>query len=170
MSVSYLAGEARVAALVEEFLTDFGITMDALFSVLGRMGMRALECKFIADSMDRWLDELMGGDAVYKYSAVPEYATGLGLTEAPRGALGHWIDISSGKISRYQVVTPTTWNASPRDDFGQLGPLEQALIGTPVADLEQPIEVLRVIRSFDPCIACAVHIVRAGSARFRVSV
>ena len=81
----------------------------------------------------------------------------IGLTEAARGALGHWITISGGTINRYQVITPTNWNASPRDDSGQLGPIEQALVGTPVADAENPIEAARVVRSFDPCLACAVH-------------
>ncbi len=83
-------------------------------------------------------------------------------TEAPREALAHWVDIAVGKISRYQIVTPTNWNASPRDDFDQLGPIEQALVGTPVADMNQPIELLRVVHSFDPCLACAVHMVRPG--------
>lgn len=106
-----------------------------------------------------WLEELTVGDPVYEYSAIPESASGIGLTEAPRGALGHWIDINDSKISRYQVITPTSWNASPRDDLGQRGPIEQALVGTPVADTEQPIELLRVVHSFDPCIACAVHLV-----------
>ena len=106
-----------------------------------------------------WLEELTVGDPVYEYSAIPESGSGIGLTEAPRGALGHWIDINDSKISRYQVITPTSWNASPRDDLGQSGPIEQALVGTPVADTEQPIELLRVVHSFDPCIACAVHLV-----------
>jgi hydrogenase large subunit len=98
--------------------------------------------------------------------------SGMGLTEAPRGALGHWIDIDQGKISRYQVITPTAWNASPRDDLDLMGPIEQALIGIPVADVDQPIKVLRVIHSFDPCLACAVHLVTPEGqslAKFRVS-
>ncbi len=162
MFVSYLAGEPTVKELVDGVLDHFGATTDALFSVLGRHAARALECKFIADSMAGWLNELELGAPVYKYSPVPYYATGTGLTEAPRGALGHWIEINDSKISRYQVVTPTNWNASPRDDDDQMGPIEQALIGTPVADIDKPIEVLRVVHSFDPCIACAVHMVRPG--------
>ena len=82
------------------------------------------------------------------------------MTEAPRGALGHWVQIANGKIARYQIVTPTCWNASPRDGNGAHGPLEKALIGTPVKDINQPIEVLRVIHSFDPCLDCAVHVMR----------
>ena len=128
-------------------------------SVLDRTAARALECSKVANAMDEWLVELVVGDPMYEYCEIPESATGVGLTEAPRGALGHWIDISDSKISRYQVVTPTAWNASPRDDFGKPGPIEEALIGTPVKELDQPIEVLRVVHSFDPCIACAVHLV-----------
>jgi hydrogenase large subunit len=110
--------------------------------------------------MDGWLNDLVEGAPVYNYSPVPSYATGMGLTEAPRGALGHWIEINDQKISRYQVITPTNWNASPKDDDDQKGPIEQALIGTPVADLDQPIEILRIIHSFDPCLACSVHLIR----------
>jgi hydrogenase large subunit len=166
MFVAYLAGEPTVVALVDYVLGHFGAPASALFSVLGRHAARALECKFVADSMDGWLDELeVGASApVYNYSEVPDSATGVGLTEAPRGALGHWIEISDSKISRYQVITPTNWNASPKDDNDVKGPIEQALIGTPVADVDQPIEVLRVIHSFDPCLACSVHVIRPGGS------
>ena len=129
-------------------------------SVLDRLAARALETKKIADAMDGWLDELVPGQPVYQPNDVPTTASGTGLTEAPRGALGHWVDVSSGTTSRYQVVTPTAWNASPRDDAGVLGPIEQALVGTPVADADQPVELLRVVHSFDPCLACAVHLAR----------
>ena len=128
-------------------------------SVLDRIAARALECLKVANAMNGWLDDLDVNAPVYESSVIPESATGIGLTEAPRGALGHWIDIKDSKISRYQVITPTSWNASPRDDHGKRGPIEEALIGTPVADTEKPIEVLRVVHSFDPCIACAVHLV-----------
>ena len=110
--------------------------------------------------MDAWLNELSPGAPVINHTNTAENASGIGLTEAPRGALGHWIDIVSSKISRYQVITPTNWNASPKDDMEQHGAIEQALIGTPVADMDQPIEVLRVVHSFDPCLSCAVHLVR----------
>lgn len=129
-------------------------------SVLDRLAARALEAKKVAAAMNNWLDELMPGEPVFKYTKTAEDASGIGLTEAPRGALGHWIDIKSSKIERYQIVTPTNWNASPKDDLEQNGAIEQALIGTPVADIEQPIEVLRVVHSFDPCLACAVHMLR----------
>ena len=131
-------------------------------SALDRIMARALETKKIADAMDGWLNELTPGAPTYAASTIPPQATAMGLTEAPRGALGHWMDISGSVISRYQVVTPTNWNASPKDHLNQMGPLEAALVGTPVADLSQPVEVLRVVHSFDPCLACAVHLVRPG--------
>ena len=87
-------------------------------------------------------------------------ATAIGLTEAPRGALGHWLAIANGTIAHYQIITPTCWNCSPRDTAGQRGPLEQALVGTPIANIDQPIEALRVIHSFDPCLDCATHVMR----------
>ncbi len=129
-------------------------------SVLDRLASRALEAKKVADAMDGWLNQLVIGGSTVTNKAVPATGTGVGLTEAPRGALGHWLQIASSKISRYQVITPTAWNVSPMDDADVKGPIEQALIGTPVADASQPIEVLRVVHSFDPCLACTVHMVR----------
>jgi hydrogenase large subunit len=131
-------------------------------SVLDRLAARALETQKVAVAMDGWLDELVVGESVYEFAEMTGDASGNGLTEAPRGALAHWINIVDGKIDAYQVVTPTNWNASPRDDFDQLGPVEQALLGTPVDDPAQPVELLRVVHSFDPCLACAVHMVRPG--------
>ena len=131
-------------------------------SVLDRLAARALETQKVAVAMDGWLDELIVGESVYEFAEMTGDASGNGLTEAPRGALAHWINIVDGKIDAYQVVTPTNWNVSPRDDFEQLGPVEQALVGTPVDDLTQPVELLRVVHSFDPCLACAVHMVRPG--------
>jgi len=95
-------------------------------------------------------------------SSWPSVAAGAGFHEAPRGALGHWVQIEHGKIARYQCVVPSTWNAGPRDASDKRGPYEQALLGTPVADPEQPIELLRTIHSFDPCIACGVHVLDAS--------
>ncbi len=131
-------------------------------SALDRIAARAFETKKIADAMDEWLDEAEPGEATFAESKVPRNSTAVGLTEAPRGALGHWIRIRDHKIDRYQILTPTNWNASPRDDFGQLGPIEQALVGTPVTDIDQPIEVLRVVHSFDPCLSCSVHVLTPG--------
>jgi hydrogenase large subunit len=129
-------------------------------SVLDRHLARAYETLKIAEAMQGWLDKLDVGQEVYD-SNFDQYAgVGVGMSEAPRGALGHWIEIVDKKIGHYQVITPTCWNASPRDDQGVPGPMEQALIGTPIEDPDQPIEALRVIHSFDPCLSCAVHIMR----------
>jgi hydrogenase large subunit len=126
-------------------------------SVMDRHRARAYEALKIATAMLPWADQIVIGQSPYSPYTTPVNGAGIGLTEAPRGALGHWLQIANSKISRYQIITPTCWNASPADDQGQRGPLEQALIGTPVQDANQPIEVLRVIHSFDPCLSCAVH-------------
>ena len=170
MASNYLQGDATTQELVDGVLGEFNAGLDALFSVLGRHAARALEAKLVADAMDGWLNELVVDEPVYAESDIPKSASGIGLTEAPRGALGHWINIQNSKIDRYQVVTPTNWNASPMDDLGQLGPIEQALVGTPVADETQPIEVLRVVHSFDPCLACSVHMLRPGKDKPEVVV
>ncbi len=140
----------------------------ALFSTLGRTAARALETKLIADEMMVWYDQLIdnikSGDLEnwngekWEPSTFPGHYEGFGWHEAPRGALGHWVVIDGGKISNYQMVVPTTWNASPRDHKGQASPYETALEGTPMADPEQPLEILRTIHSFDPCMSCAVHL------------
>jgi hydrogenase large subunit len=138
-------------------------------SVMDRHMARALETQKIADSMITWLDQLTVGAPEYTPVTTPFSVSGEGLTEAPRGALGHWMTTApnttlapNGKasISNYQVITPTCWNASPKDTNGVRGPLEQALIGTPVAVASQPVEVVRVVHSFDPCMSCAVHVMR----------
>lgn len=129
-------------------------------SVHDRHRARAVEALKIAEALPRWLDEVKPGEPVYTRYAVPAEAEAAGLTEAPRGALGHWLKIRGGKIAHYQVVTPTCWNGSPRDDQDKPGPMEKALVGAPVADARQPVEILRVIHSFDPCLACAVHVCR----------
>jgi hydrogenase large subunit len=131
-------------------------------SVLDRIAARALETKKVANAMDGWLNQLTPGEPTYTTHPQPASGTGIGLTEAARGALGHWMQVANGVVSRYQIITPTNWNASPRDDMGQKGPIEQALMGTVVADAAQPIELLRVIHSFDPCLACSVHMLRPG--------
>ena len=123
---------------------------DKAFSILGRIAARAEECKLVADAMDKWIMELKPGAPSCVKVEVPKEGEGFGLTEAPRGALGHWISIKDQKIDNYQVVAATIWNASPRDDKGNLGPIEQALVGTPVKDIKNPFNVVRVVRSFDP--------------------
>lgn len=134
-------------------------------SVMDRHLARAAEALKLAQAMLTWVAQIDPGAAVNVPASVPDTAATAGLTEAPRGALGHWLQISKGKIARYQVVTPTCWNASPRDRAGQRGPLEQALMGVALQDLNQPVEVVRVIHSFDPCMACAVHVLRPGEGK-----
>ncbi len=134
-------------------------------SVMDRIRARASEALKLARAMKTWLAQLQAGAApVTQDWPAPQSATAVGLTEAPRGALGHWLSIESGAIARYQVITPTCWTISPRDGAGQLGPLEQALIGTPVASASHPVEVLRVIHSVDPCLDCATHVLYAAEA------
>jgi len=171
MGVTYLAGDDKVKKLIDETLAALGLSFSSLFSVLGRHAARALECKFVADSMDEWLLELKPDEPTYTPCEVPEKTEGMGLTEAPRGALGHWIKIEDKKISRYQVITPTNWNASPKDAKGQKGPIEQALMGTEIKDIDNPFPLVRIVRSFDPCLACSVHIIRPKGdvKRFRVA-
>ncbi|HYW81294.1 MAG TPA: nickel-dependent hydrogenase large subunit, partial [Thermoguttaceae bacterium] len=142
---------------VDGFLSSVGLPIEKVFSVLGRHAARALETLWVAKQTRLWLDEVeIGGPPAADFQ-IPEQATGFGLTEAPRGALGHWLSIEDYRISRYQCIVPTTWNCSPRDDSDRPGAVEQALAGTRVDNPDQPIEVGRIVRSFDPCIACAVH-------------
>jgi hydrogenase large subunit len=134
-------------------------------SAMDRHLARAQEAAKIASALSGWLDQLDSTKPVQTECTVPTAASGEGLTEAPRGALGHWLRIENSRIGGYQVVTPTCWNASPRDAAGVRGPLEEALVGTPVANPSEPVEVLRVVHSFDPCLACAVHVMQPGEVR-----
>jgi [NiFe] hydrogenase large subunit len=158
--VAYYKNDTQVKLLVDSFLSDTGLTGADLHSTLGRTAARALETKIVADAMVSWLNGLDTDGEVFTETTIPSTGqiNGYGLTEAPRGALGHWINIQDGKINNYQMVVPSTWNLGPRDDNDQRGPVEQALIGTPVEDPSKPIEILRVIHSYDPCLACAVHV------------
>lgn len=157
MLLAYHQGHAQAKPLIDGLLAKLGLGTEALISVMGRHAARALECKIVADRCAAWLDELRPGMATFTDFQIPNTAQGMGLTEAPRGALGHWITIQGGRIGGYQCVVPSTWNCSPRDDKGAPGPVEQALVGTPIADPDNPLEAARVVRSFDPCLACAVH-------------
>jgi len=143
---------------------------EAAFSVLGRHAARAEECRIVAHAMEKWLLELKMGERSSVTVKVPKESKGMGITDAPRGALGHWISIRGEKIANYQAVVPTTWNAAPRDDKGVPGPMEQALIGTKVADPENPIELVRVVRSFDPCLACAIHLIEGREVRSSLQI
>ena len=132
-------------------------------SVMDRHAARAQEALKIAQAIQSWTGQLAVNGSAYTQPRVPTTTrSAYGLTEAPRGALGHWVQATAGRIDRYQIITPTCWNASPRDGAGVRGPLEQALVGTPVRTIGEPVEVLRVIHSFDPCLSCAVHVMRPG--------
>lgn len=157
MLVSYHADRKRVRGMVDDLLGELKAEPLALNSTLGRHAARALEAKLVADSMADWVLELKPGEPVCAPYEVPQEAEGMGIVGAPRGALGHWIRIKEGKIENYQLVVPTTWNASPRDHLDQPGPMEQALEGTKIRDPENPYELVRIVRSFDPCLACAIH-------------
>lgn len=155
--VAYQQGNSTVKQMVDGLLKKLGGKTEDLISTLGRHAARAIECKLVADQCAQWLAQLNPGKPTFEDFTIPEKSAGVGLSEAPRGALGHWIEIKNHKIDNYQCVVPTAWNCSPRDDKGHPGPVEQALVGTPIANAKHPIEATRVVRSFDPCIACAVH-------------
>ncbi len=164
--VAYLSGHELIGKEVDSLLKQLGQegNLEILKSVLGRIAARVIESRVIAAKMEEWLLELIEElkkekVEVYQEYELPKESEGLGLWEAPRGALGHWVQIKNGRIANYQCVVPTTWNASPRDDYNRRGPLEEALVGISVEDPKRPIEILRVIHSFDPCLACAVHVI-----------
>ena len=171
MLVAYVSGHARVRELVNGVLSQLGVGPEALFSTLGRVAARGIETQLLAERMEGWVDELAANmaagelrihdNAKWSPSSWPADAMGAGFHEAPRGALGHWVHIERGLITNYQCVVPSTWNAGPRDARGQRGPYEEALLDTPVADPERPIEILRTVHSYDPCMACGVHVVDA---------
>ncbi len=165
----YASGHEPTKDLADKTLAQLDLPLEAMYSTMGRTAARALECKILADSMPQWYDSLMAnikaGDVstfnqtLWEPSTWPPACTGVGFVEAPRGSLAHWIVIDDGRISNYQAVVPTTWNAGPRDASGTDGPYEAALKGHSLLDPKQPLEILRTIHSFDPCLACAVHVV-----------
>jgi hydrogenase large subunit len=161
MVSNYVQGDAKAKELVDSLLGQLNADVGVLFSVLGRHAARALEAKLVSDAMVDWLQQLKPGEPSIVESEIPETGQGVGLTEAPRGAVGHWIKVKDKKIERYQVITPTAWNASPKDDKDQPGAVEQAIIGTKVKDKDNPFELVRIVRSFDPCLACSVHLLDA---------
>lgn len=166
--VGYVKNEPGFKEVVDKALTDLGVPVDALFSTLGRTAARGLECQLVAhwalEFYDQLIANIKNGDtrmaemSKFDPKKWPEKAVGVGFAEAPRGALAHWINIENEKIANYQLVVPTTWNASPRDPKGQLSAYESSLIGTPVEDENKPLEILRTVHSFDPCMACSVHL------------
>jgi Ni,Fe-hydrogenase I large subunit len=168
MLVAYASGHESVVATVNFVLETLGVGPEVLFSTLGRTAARCIETVVTADKLDGWVNELAASIASGDYEVHanemwdpenwPAEAKGWGFTEAPRGSLGHWIHIKDKKIENYQAIVPSTWNCSPRDALGQPGPYEAALVGTPIENEEMPLEVLRTIHSFDPCMACGVHL------------
>ena len=168
MLVGYASGRADYKEVIEGALKALNVPVAALFSTLGRTAARGLEtkltCGWAMESYQQLLANIKNGDSrtmtnvKWEPSTWPKEAKGIGLVEAPRGALSHFIVIEDKKIKNYQLVVPTTWNASPRDLQGKRSAFEESLIGTPVADSKVPLEVLRTIHSFDPCLACAVHV------------
>ena len=166
--VAYASGREEVKEVIHATLKTLDVPVEALFSTLGRTAARGLETKLIAGWAKEFYNQLLAniknGDtrtadhSRWHPDTWPAEARGVGMSEAPRGALAHWIVIKDGKIDNYQLVVPSTWNASPRDAQGQMSAYEASLVGTPVANPDQPVEVLRTVHSFDPCIACAVHL------------
>jgi hydrogenase large subunit len=171
MLVGFASGRDDFKEVVTEALGRLKLQPAALFSTLGRTAARGLETKLAAkwllEEYDRLIANLKAGDyatADTKFwdpKTWPADCKGFGVEEAPRGALGHWIHIKDQKIANYQIVVPSTWNASPKDAQGQRGAYEAALLGTPMADPKRPVEILRTIHSFDPCLACATHVTSA---------
>ncbi len=181
--VAYAQGDAETAQLANRDLAKLGVGLEALNSTLGRTYCRALESVILARRMDRWFDELRerikSGDTatfnaeLWEPDSWPGQAQGVGFMEVARGTLSHWVEIDKGRIAHYECVVPSTWNSSGRDPGGQLGPYEQALAGGgqhPLADSGRPLEVLRTIHSFDPCISCAVHLLAPGGGGIEVKV
>jgi hydrogenase large subunit len=166
--IAYALGREDVKELVDSTLSALGLPLPALFSTLGRTAARGLECTWSAHKMREVFDDMMAnikaGDVAtanmdkWEPSTWPRDVKGVGRVEAPRGALGHWIHIKDSKIENYQAIVPSTWNASPRDPAGNIGAYEASLLGTPLVNAEQPLEILRTIHSFDPCLACASHV------------
>lgn len=129
------------------------------YGTMDRIAARVMEAKIVSQMMKEWCHELEIGKPVFAPYDMPQDAEGIGMMEAMRGGLGHWMKVRAGRITHYQIITPSAWNCSPRDDQGRRGPVEEALVGTPIEDFDQPIEVGRVARSFDPCLACAAHMI-----------
>jgi [NiFe] hydrogenase large subunit len=162
--VAYATGVEEFKEIVNSVMQQLDIPVEALFSTLGRTAARGIETIVIGRKMEGWIMELVenirnNNTKTYQSWDMPDKGMGYGLNDVARGALGHWIEIENKKIKNYQYVVPSTWNLGPRCEKGKLGPVEEALIGTPVEDPKRPLEVLRTVHSFDPCIACGVHVI-----------
>lgn len=179
MAIAYASGNGRVRELVDSSLKKLNLPLTALFSTLGRTAARGLEALWSAEKLVEQIAFLQatikgGNEATantdkWSPGTWPATARGVGYCEAPRGALGHWLRIRDQKIENYQCVVPTTWNASPRDAQGNIGAYEAALLGVPLADPLKPLEILRVIHSFDPCLACATHVIGPDGGELTVA-
>jgi hydrogenase large subunit len=178
MVVGYASGNKAIQDSVNGALKALNAPPTVLFSTLGRIAARALEAQLMAGQLEKWVDQLDDNLAHGKTTIFnpirwdpaswPKSASGKGWHEAPRGSLGHWVEIENKAIKNYQAVVPTTWNAGPRDGQGQRGAYEAALLNTPVADPNRPLEILRTVHSFDPCIACAVHVIDAEGREYTI--
>jgi len=179
--VGYAQNKPEFKEPTDKLLKTLGLPLPALFSTLGRTAARALECEWAGHQLRHFQDKLVAriknGDSStanvekWKPESWPATAKGVGFTEAPRGALAHWVKIKDTKIDNYQCVVPTTWNGSPRDPKGNIGAFEAALMNTPMADPEKPLEILRTLHSFDPCLACSTHVMSEdGQEKSRVTV
>jgi quinone-reactive Ni/Fe-hydrogenase large subunit len=165
--VGFAKGDKRIKSYVENFLKVSGLPATVLFSTVGRTAARAIETEMMCDVMVEWSNQLLKNVTTgnldtwtkFDFDKVSKNAEGFGMEEAPRGALGHWVKIKDGKVENYQAIVPSTWNAAPRDYKNRKGAYEESLIGTKMANPNEPLEIIRTIHSFDPCIACAVHIV-----------
>ena len=161
--VNYAKGNPDIKPLVDMVLQKLSVGPEALFSTLGRTAARGIETLAIANKMASMLEEfkdnLRSDKQIVEDLEVPQESKGVGFVEAPRGGLSHWIRIEKGRVGNFQLVVPTTWNLGPRDANNVLGPCEEALMGTPIADPKRPVEILRTVHAFDPCIACAVHVI-----------
>ncbi|HUW50985.1 MAG TPA: nickel-dependent hydrogenase large subunit [Sulfuricella sp.] len=167
--IAYASGDKRIKEMVDGTLKKLDLPLTALFSTMGRTAARGLEGLWAAEKLNEEIAQLQANirsgntstanNEKWEPKTWPAETKGAGYCEAPRGALGHWIRIKDGRIDNYQCVVPTTWNASPRDPAGNIGPYEAALLGVPMANPAKPLEILRVIHSFDPCLACATHVI-----------
>jgi hydrogenase large subunit len=174
--IAYASGKEQAKQAVDDALRKLNLPVSALFSTMGRVAARAIEADIMVGHLAEWVAQLddnmahgnvkMHDGEKWNPDSWPRSCQGFGLHEAPRGSLGHWVEIENKQIVNYQAVVPSTWNAGPRDGNGQRGAYEAALQGTPVVDPSRPLEVLRTVHSFDPCMACAVHVVQADGTAY----
>jgi quinone-reactive Ni/Fe-hydrogenase large subunit len=176
MIVGVARGDEKITKYVTTFLQNGNLPIKVLFSTVGRTAARAIETELMCAETIKWCDELASNAAhgdlstwtEFDFDTVSKDAQGYGMAEAPRGGLGHWIKIKDGKVANYQAVVPSTWNAAPKDYKNRMGAYEASLVGTKVVDPDQPLEIIRTIHSFDPCIACAVHIIDTNGKELAV--